>query len=314
MYDKVKIWVDRCDIGEQYPNIAPLLDEAMEQTDLKTGEVRTFGSLEGLKVSIYMGGLYIVGSLPKYLYGSNIYPLDIVATRQAKEKMEDALHLSLNDAKITGLEFGANFVMEREPQAYLDRLGDMPRLQRYRFNKETLYYKGVGKRQPKILCYYDKIADAIRKQMPVPDGLKDANLLRCEIRLDGRLPYQIGVPKVTASTLSDRYFYGRLMHLLQEAYFSTTKINRLKDNVMSEIKTVSDAFDVLVARLINQSDKTQITAFMEELKKADVFKNRVDYTRLKQRIERAVNKENLTISDELIKELDDEFKNLGAYV
>lgn len=30
---------------------------------------------------------------------------------------------------------------------------------------------------------------------------------------------------------------------------------------MSEIKTVSDAFDVLVARLISQSDQSQITAF-----------------------------------------------------
>lgn len=37
---------------------------------------------------------------------------------------------------------------------------------------------------------------------------------------------------------------------------------------MSEIKTVSDAFNVLVARLISQSDQTQITAFLEELKEA----------------------------------------------
>lgn len=43
---------------------------------------------------------------------------------------------------------------------------------------------------------------------------------------------------------------------------------------MSEIKTVSDAFNVLVARLINQSDKTQITEFLEELKEAKTFEDR----------------------------------------
>ena len=105
MYDKVKLWLDRCDIGEMYPHIASLLDEAREQTDLKTGEVRTFGSLQGLKVSLYVGGLSIVGSLPKYMYGSNIYPLDRESTREALTKIADTLHLSMDEAKVTGFEF-----------------------------------------------------------------------------------------------------------------------------------------------------------------------------------------------------------------
>ena len=41
MYDKVKLWIDRAVIGRQPPIIAPLLDEAKEQTDLNTGEVTT---------------------------------------------------------------------------------------------------------------------------------------------------------------------------------------------------------------------------------------------------------------------------------
>ena len=69
-----------------------------------------------------------------------------------------------------------------------------------------------------------------------------------------------------------------------------------------------------MARLINQSEKAQISDFLDELRRADVFKDRVSYTRLKQKIESVANMANLTISDELIKELDDEFKNTGAYV
>lgn len=313
MYDKVKLWCDRCDVGEQYPNIAALLDEATEQTDLKTGEVRTFGRLEGLKVSLG-SGLSIIGSMPKYLYGSNIYPLDRTATRQAIEKIEDALHVSLEQAKVTGFEFGTTFPMERAPKEYLDRFGGMPRLQRYQFNPDTLYYKHKGKQQPKVFCFYDKIAEAKANQMPIPDGLQDANLLRCELRLNGRLSYQMGVPEVTASTLSEKQFYRKTMQYFQDGYFSISKLNQLKTDIMSEIKTVSDAFDVLVARLISQSDKTQIQAFLEEIKRADVFKDRVSYIRLRQKIEKVLNKANFTTSDELIKELDDDFKNLGAYV
>ena len=56
MYDKVKLWIDRVIVGEQYPTIANYLDSAKQETDLQTGEVKTFGNLEGLKVSIFVGG------------------------------------------------------------------------------------------------------------------------------------------------------------------------------------------------------------------------------------------------------------------
>lgn len=316
MYDKVKLWIDRCDVGEQYPNITQYLDEAMEQTDLRTGETRTCGSLQGLKVGLYVGGLSIVGSLPKFMYGSNIYPLDRHTTAEAIIKIEDALHISLIDAKVTGFEFGYCFLMRHRVQEYLDRLGSMPRLQRYRFNPQTLYYKHRGQQQPKTFCYYDKVADAKKKKMEIPQGLQGANLLRCELRMDGRLPYQLGVPEVTASTLSDRRFNKIVMNRFQNDYFSIVKINRLKDNAMSEIKTVSDAFDCFMGKLMNQTGQSQefIDDFLQELRNADVFKDRVSYTRLKKKIERAASKANLTITDELISELDDEIRNCGAYV
>lgn len=83
---------------------------------------------------------------------------------------------------------------------------------------------------------------------------------------------------------------------------------------MNEIKTVSDAFDVLVARLINQSDQTEIAGFLEELKDAKVFTDKKYYTRLKNKIQEVSTKASITAPDELIKELDDEVKNVGAYV
>ena len=82
---------------------------------------------------------------------------------------------------------------------------------------------------------------------------------------------------------------------------------------MSEIKTVRDAFNVFVARLINQSDQTQIGDFLDELKEAGVFDDRKNYTRLKNKIQEVATNANITISDELMRELDDEIRNCGAY-
>ena len=100
MYDKVKLWTART---RETPDVSKFLDRAKDQIDHETGEVCTFGSLEGLKVSIYTGGISIIGSLAKYLYPNNIYPLDRHTTAQAIEKLSDSLHINLNDAKVTGV-------------------------------------------------------------------------------------------------------------------------------------------------------------------------------------------------------------------
>lgn len=315
MYDKGKLWIDRAIVGELYPTIVNYLDDAKQETDLQTGETKTFGYLDGLKISIFVGGLSVVGSLAKYFFGgSNVYPLDRHTTAQAIEKLCDALHVPMGLAKVTGIEFGTNFLMKHQICEYLAKLGDMPRLKRYQFDASTLYYKGTGRQQPKVLAFYDKVADATAKGMDFPEDLHWANLLRYEMRLNGRLSHQLGVPEVTASTLSELSFYRMMVKRYQDSYFSISKQNQVKTNVMSEIKTPTDAFNVFVARLISQTDKTQIEGFLNELKEAAVFDDRKNYSRLKKKIQEVATKANITISDELMRELNDEIKNCGAYV
>ena len=212
------------------------------------------------------------------------------------------------------MEFGRAFVMRHPVENYLSKLGNTPKLLRYHFDVGTLYYKPQSPRQHKVLAFYDKKADARVKGMVLPDGFDNANLLKYEMRFNGRLPQQMNVPEVTASTLSESVFYHLMVRKYQENYFAISKLNQVKTDIMSEIKTVSDAFDVLVARLINQSAQTQIATFMEELKEAKVFDDRKSYTRLKKKIQDVATKAGVTVSDGLVKELDDEIKNVGAYV
>ena len=315
MYDKIKLFVQR---NSGTPDISGYLDEAKEQTDIRTGEVNVFGSLEGLKVCMYVGGYSIIGSLAKYMYQSNIYPLDRHTTAQAIEKLSDSLHMDLKEADVTGMEFGTQFLMKKPPQVYINKLGDMPRRKRLLCAESTLYYTGTGsqqrQRQKQVLCFYDKKADAAAKGLIMPQGFERSNLLRYELRLNGRIPHQTGRHTVTASTLSDREFYRQLVTMWEDNYFSISKLNGVKQNVMNEIKSVKDAKAVLFARLLSQSGKDVITDYLEELKQNNVFKDSKYYTRTKNALLEIGNNPKMAVSDEDIKELDNEVKNVGAYI
>ena len=314
MVDKLKLWADRAIVGEQLPTIATYLDRAKQQTDLQTGEIITSGNIEGLKVVIYTGGLSVIGSMPKFLYGSNVYPLTRHTIKDAIEKISDTLHIHTEKADVTELEFGTNFLMKHPVADYLSKLGEMPRLERVQVTPTSVRYQGRGKRHPKEFSFYDKLADAASKGMNYPEDMKGQNLLRYEIRLSGRLPQQLSVPQVIASTLTEKGFYRLMVKRYQDDYFRISKQNQVKTDVMSEIKTPTDAFNVFVARLLSQTDKSQIAGFLDELKQAGVFEDRKNYTRVKSKIREVATKANFTISDELIKELDDEVRNCGAYV
>ncbi len=313
MYDKVKLWIDSTMVGAQYPSIVDCLDKASEQTDCQTGEVKVFGYLGGLKVSAYASGLWVEGSLTKYLHGSNVYHLSRHETKEAIEKLSDALHLQVGGAKVTSAEFGTNFLMQHPVESYLPKLGNMPRLKRYHLAPTTLYYQGKGKKHPKVFAFYDKMAEAKYRGMDYPEDWEKANVLRYEMRLNNRLPYQLGVPEVTASTLYQESFYQRMVEYWQDSYFSITKQKQIKMDSMSEIKTVTDAYDVYVAKLITQTGQSQIDGFLDDLKAAGVFADRKNYTRLKKKLQDVSTKGSFTVSDELIRELDNEVRNCGAY-
>lgn len=164
MYDKIVIWKSR--IGDEYPHLVTLLEDAKEQTDLETGEIKTYGSLQGMKVGIYPTAIRIEGSIAKFLYdGGNLIPLNRHTTEEAVKKLSEALQINLEDARVSSLEFGANFVMRYKPSEYLKRMGELPRRQRYTFNVDTLYYRRKGKEQPDTFCLYDKISDAKAKEI-----------------------------------------------------------------------------------------------------------------------------------------------------
>lgn len=315
MYDKVKLWLDVCKAWGESSRLVNLLSDAKEQIDLHTGEIKSFGNINGLRVGVYPSGVMIEGSLPKYLHGgSNLFPIGRHDTEDAIGKLSDALGLHVDGAKVVALEFGTNFLMRHKPSAYLDRMGEMPRRYRHRFCTDTLYYKHRGKLQSDIFTFYDKMIEAKTNGMTIPKGFEDANFLRVELRLKGGIARQMGVAQVQASTLHDRTFYHRLMAKYIETYFSIKKLKTQNASFMAEIRTPKDAVDGFMGLLMAKVGQGQqeIDAYLAELKANNIFKDRVSYQRVRDMLYKAASKASLTTKDELVAELDDAFTTLKA--
>lgn len=300
-------------MGEDFSLIANRLSSVKQVTDTGTGEVRYFGSLGGLKVTIYTSSIYIVGSLSKYYNGSNIFTLNRRDTERAVQKLSDELGADVSTAKVTYLEFGDAFVMQSPVEEYLKRLGHYPRLYR-NSQPDTLYYRHRGIVQPKTICFYDKTKELRKKKETLPDGLNGQNILRYELRFKNRLSRQIGwQDSITASTLYDRQFYKKMVSIYREVYFAISKRKMLKPTALQEVKNPKDAMQCLIGVLLCQSNKDTIADFMGQLTTAKTL-DRVQLYRLGQMIERATEKGKHLEGDTLISELDNQIENACVYL
>lgn len=310
MYDNVHMRL--ATVGGDTSTVVGRLSNAKQTIDIDTGECRTFGYLNNLRVQVYESGLYIVGSLAKYYNGGNIYTLNRKDTERAVEKLSSELGVDISSAKVTYVEFGDAFIMTYPVQEYLKRLSSMPRMARNQ-QESTLYFQTKGVEDPKKFVFYDKETELRKKKEPLPDGFNGLNILRFEIRFKNRLPQQLGWPEVTASTLYNREFYRKMLNLYQQCYFSISKRKTLKPSALRDIKNPKDAFDCLVAMLICQTEPKQIEDFIGDITTGTDL-DRVQLYRLGKMVERVSTKGKMMEQDTLISELDNHIRNVGAYI
>ena len=309
MYDKVRMFLPRC---RDMPDISQYLESVGEKTSSK-GEISTYGFIGGLKVTQFIGGYVVGGSLSRFFYPSNIWPLSHYSTKDAIEKLSDCLHLDMSEANVTSLEFGTQFPMIKPVRTYLDKLGDMPKRIRIQGSPNALYYQGTAKtiraRQRQVLAFYDKLQDAKSKGLEIPPGFGNANLLKYELRLNGGLAKQIGVEEVKASTLSDKAFFKKLLKMWSDEYFTISKHKTMKTEFMAEIKNPKDGFNAYVARLMSRQGKDDIDEYIRELKANKVYSNKEYYTRLKNKLKEISSCADFLSTDEDGIELDDCVRN-----
>lgn len=323
MYDNIRFWIDRFEIGEEvFHSLPNHLTNAKDNIDRETGEAKTTGFIANLRVNINGSGMSVQGSLSRFYHWDedngkrgNLYPLNRYDTKKAIEMLSQRLGgVPMQKAKVRALEFGDWMPVSFPVAEYLKRCGGYPRLERFQFKAETLYYRHRGKWQPKTLCLYDKRADARAKRYELPQGFEDCNLFKFELRLNGSIGKQLEWGEVTGETLYDRGFYKRLTQTYQQEFFRIKKLPQPNSRISESIKSVGDGVEALLSRFIRQSGVEVIDSYIDELKSQQTFADRANYSRLRSKLTTIANKTSKEDDDALVREMENGVINRCLYV
>jgi hypothetical protein len=233
--------------------------------------------------------------------------------REAIEKLSDTLNIDFSEAKITRLDVSTNFIMQNQAQRYYEVLGLCRHFNRIQATPGTLYYHSKGKDQKRALIFYNKAREVSGRNGVIPDVFQGENLLRYESRWNTRLPQQLKENEVTGKTLYDRRFYSKIVDLWGDNYFKIGKQRNVNINAMDKIKTVSDATDFICAVALQKLPPDEIQNILEDMKRQNVFSDRNNYTRLKNKLKDISAKTQITEASNLAQELDTEVRNVLAY-
>lgn len=186
----------------------------------------------GAYVSGLLGNLHIIvdehfvrvtrGSLCKWHLGDNLRTLDRKATQEAIEHLTDTLHLPMDEAEITRLDFGTNLIMQHPVSVYLGHLGLLRYYSRVAAAEAgSLYYQGNNRE----LNFYDKGKEQSSYREIAPEPYRGRNVLRYEMRIKGRVARQFKRVNVTAANLYDRIFFDGVLHRWRDTYRAIQKLN-----------------------------------------------------------------------------------------
>lgn len=307
MYDSIKLYLNQ-DSARDIDLLAevPVYLENITVHE-KVNEVYYSGSLKNLRVNVSQRGISIRGSLAKYFLSDNMQTLRRQDTEQAIEKLSDELHIPIQDAKVTRIDFAHNFVMKYEPKTYYSYLGQAKRLERL-IQPESLYYKNKSKE----MVFYNKIAEVKSRRAKIPEIWEGKNLLRYEIRYMRNLSGQLKVPEVKACSLYEEKFYIHLVDRYVDDYVSIHKHGEIildTDNM----KKPKDVLNQLALQSLNSLTQGGKVDFVEELRNKNIFENPEYYSRLKKNIRLMRKKYEASDSLPLIEELDSKILVLKKY-
>ena len=314
MYDRVKFYFPYIHSQNDYDYIRKQSGvEAFDKYDLNTGEVRR-GKTDfcGFHVDFTNFGMYVSGSLNKLVNdGSNLFDMDLGKTREAIQKLTDNLKLDFFNGKLIELEFGANLIVKHKPCLYFPRLVEYPRKHRDEVSKTTLYSVRENKNDSERIKFYDKIVEATKNKMHVPDEYQGKNVLRVEICWSKKLARQLKEYDVTGQTLLSPDFFNKLVDMFCDSYDKIKK-QKIIDCDMTKIKSSNDLADYVLAdifSMVSDFDK-QVEARLRQAKEANVLKSAREYTRAKDRIRRMKEKLKADGQDPLLDELNNCFSEI----
>ena len=223
-YDTLHLWQPIEEVkGFSYKNVLGALNSFRTTIDEEGKNPYYNGYLRNIRVSLNDAGISLKGSIAKYYNGNNLEPFTLTQTKEAFEKISDMLHLKMDNAKCTRLDFEACVELNYPVKNYLSMFLNCGRYERCKFHS-SVYYQLTG--EQKELIAYDKIKEMKKEDYNIiPFEYKNKNILRFGVhylksigkRLKGK------GQDVYVSDLLDIHFYNSLQDKYLKEYESINK-------------------------------------------------------------------------------------------
>ena len=298
MYDTINLWlsIDKAssfDLDKTLQNLSNITEHTRDD-----GQMYVSGYLKNFKVNISEQGVSLKGSLAKYFLPDNFHTLTRSDSARAFEMMSDELYLPIQIAKVNRIDFSQNFLMDFEPEAYYNFLGECQYYNRQPQSKSLYYTNGLRQK-----VFYNKIAEGKAKGLSLPDVWNGQNVLRYEMRFTSRLAKQFKEAEITASRLSDEKFYMAVFDKWLAEYEAIDKLHSINFN-LSNMNSPKDFWKQINLMAINMIGQDKIMQEIENLRHQKAFDKPEYYSRLKNEIKALCKTPEMTASSDLVAELD----------
>ena len=215
MIDTIKLWLSSEDLMDiDIMGELPLkLTNTSTKVKDKTNRTTITGYLDNLFVMLSDAGICISGSLSKYYKGNNMHTLSFVEIKEAFAKINNALGISVEKAKVHRLDITENYVIDYPVLNYFQQMGDMKHNKRLEADN-GLYYNG----SKQTVLFYGKVKEREEKKEPVLKHFLGKNVFRYELRFMERLGEQFHRKNLYVSDLLDKVFFKELLVIYINQY------------------------------------------------------------------------------------------------
>lgn len=305
MYDNVTFWIGRYEVG----------DEVFEGLRFFMRDGKDVGYMGNVRIEYVKDprqptsppySAKCSGSIPKWFDGSNVTAPTYTEVCHQINELCEMLHISPDQARVTGLEFGSSYQMSQPPARYNELLWAYPKSIRNTHNKykdvQTVSFQSQAKKPTFCHTFYDKGAEVLKK-----DGVKlDGHTLRYELKYLRKLKTQLkwsGKDAISLQTLQDPQFYTLLINNYITTFERITKLIEMNGNY--KIKTAGDGVNRFFGQLANEQlkqDPNALKRFTDDVKIHNPNLARSELSRMRSKIRNVLNSS--SNSDSMIGELD----------
>lgn len=307
MIDSINIFLPQAEISEidalaEIPNYLMNVQERHSNYG-----VSLVGNLSTLQVKVKESGIYINGSVPKYLHGHNIVTGCYKDVLLAFEKLSDELRIrpeALNKAKVSRVDYAATLSVNSQEVDYFSYLGEKPYFNRMILNDTSLYYNSKAKNkknQRQKLLFYSKTEELKSTSNPNLKDYRKDRLFRYESSILKPRAYYNG--NINVGTLKDKQFYKQSVNRWEKDYNGIRKLDALMKD-FSMINKPSDVNNYLLAVVAKDYGIEAVMKLADDFRRHGRFEKPQYYSKVRNDLAKRLEQIQLGDRHELIKELD----------